>query len=137
MLTKTAVLALATASLATLAFADDRWDNRQYDRGFTRGDTRFDNRYDRNPVDGALRDLTQIFRRTRVDNHEAEHFRDALRALDNFRDRAARGRYDRGALDRAIDNMRDLARADQLHPRDRRIIASRVEDLRYLRDRRF
>jgi hypothetical protein len=130
--------ALLTVTLAISAHAQGGW-SRDWSRDWGRDNGRNDNRYRRNadPIAGAMRDLDNIFRRARVDNHEASHFRHALRELDNFRDRAARGRFDRGALDRAIDNMRDLARADQLHPRDRRIIGSRVEELRFLRDRGF
>jgi len=108
------------------------WDNRGYVR---------DNRHEYgrqgmrgNPVTSAMRDLEMIFRRARVDNHEANHFRRALNELDDFNRNAARGRFDRGSLNDALDNMDDLARADQLHPRDRQIIRARMDDLRRFRD---
>ena len=85
-----------------------------------------------NPVTGAMRDLEMIFRRARVDNHEANHFRKALRELEDFDRNARRGRFDRGSLNSAIDNMDDLARAHQLHPRDRQIIARRIQELHRL-----
>jgi hypothetical protein len=88
-----------------------------------------------NPVTGAMRDLEAIFRRSRVDNHEANHFRKALRELEDFDRNARRGRFDRGSLNSALDNMDDLARADQLHPRDRQIIARRIQELYRLRAR--
>ncbi|HPT27384.1 MAG TPA: hypothetical protein PLZ95_13270 [Bryobacteraceae bacterium] len=88
-----------------------------------------------NPVTAALRDLENVFDRARVDSHEASHFRRALRELHEFDQRAARGRFDHGSLDRAMDNMEDLARADQLHPRDRQLIARRLDDLRYFSNR--
>jgi len=107
------------------------WDNR--------GNSR-DNRYNYgrqgmrgNPVPAAMRDLEMIFRRARVDNHEANHFRRALQELNDFNRNAARGRFDRGSLNSALNNMADLARADQLHPRDRQIIRARMDDLRRLR----
>lgn len=87
-----------------------------------------------NPVRVAMRDLESIFRRARVDDHEADHFRRALRELAEFDQKAARGRFDRGSLNSALDNMADLARADQLHPRDRQVIARRMQDLRSLRE---
>ncbi|MBE0658929.1 MAG: hypothetical protein IH602_14650 [Bryobacteraceae bacterium] len=88
-----------------------------------------------NPVTGAMRDLEVIFRRARVDNHEANHFRRALRELEDFDRHARRGRFDRGSLNSAIDNMDDLARAHQLHPRDRQMIARRIQELHHLRGR--
>ena len=88
-----------------------------------------------NPVTAAMRELEYVFRRARVDSHEANHFRRALRELADFDRNAARGRFDRGNLNRAIDNMADLAQADQLHPRDRQLIRQRLEDLLYFRDR--
>lgn len=87
-----------------------------------------------NPVVAAMRDLESIFRRARVDDHEADHFRRALRELDQFDQRAARGRFDRGSLNSALDNMGDLAQADQLHPRDRQLIRRHMQDLRFLRE---
>jgi hypothetical protein len=112
------------------AWADDRWDSYRFTRGDRWGVD------SRDPVTAAQRDLAGIFRRARIDRHEADHFRDALRHLDIFQDRAFRGAFDRRSLDRAIDEMRDLARARQLHPRDRQIIARRIDDLQFLRDRR-
>ena len=68
-------------------------------------------------------------------SHEADHFRRALGELEDFDRNARRGRFDHGSLNRAIDNMDDLARADQLHPRDRQNIARRVQELHHLRGR--
>ena len=143
--------ALLMTAAAAIAAADDRRgyppyrDNRGYGRdnrdygngGYGRGGGY--GTYGRqsvrgNPVTAAMRDLQMVFRRARVDNHEADHFRRALRELAEFDERAARGRFDRGSLDRAVDEMADLAQADQLHPRDRQLIRSRMNDLRRLRD---
>jgi len=120
------------AALAMPAAAQDRRWGGDYRRDMTYGNggrTAYGN-----PVTGAMRDLENIFRRARVDQHEAGHFRRALRELDEFDQRARRGQFDRGSLDSAIDNMRDLARADQLHPRDRQVIGRRVQELRSLRE---
>lgn len=87
-----------------------------------------------NPVTAAMRDLDMVYRRARVDGHEADHFRRALRELADFDQNAARGRFDRGSLDSAIDNMAHLAQADRLHPRDRQVIRQRMDDLRYVRN---
>lgn len=142
---------LMTAAAAIPATADDRrgYPPYQDERGYTRDNRGYGNGgygrdgnysgYGResrrgNPVTAAMRDLEMVFRRARVDNHEADHFRRALRELAEFDQRAALGRFDRGSLDRAVDNMANLAQADQLHPRDRQLIRRRMNDLRYLRD---
>jgi hypothetical protein len=84
-------------------------------------------------VVNALRDLNSIAARARVDSHERDHFRKAIRELSEFHDRAQRGRFDRGSLDSAIDNMEHLAAAHQLHPRDRAVIHQDLQTLRILR----
>lgn len=138
--------AIVMAAITIPAAADDRRGNQRYQGyGYGYGDR---NGYDRdrdygyrpqyrsgNPVTAAMRDLEFVFRRSRVDNHEANHFRRALRELADFDRNARRGRFDRGSLDRAMDNMADLAQADQLHPRDRQLIARRLQELNYLRGR--
>ena len=83
----------------------------------------------------AIRELEYVFRRARVDNHEANHFRSAMSELAEFDQRASRGNFDLGNLDRAIGSMADLAQARQLNRRDRQLIGRRLEDLRYFRER--
>lgn len=129
-------LILAAALTAALAIpgAAQRWgDGPRQGHGYrydTPGPGPYTPRYSTgNPVTGAMRDLETIFRRARVDGHEAGHFRRALRELEDFDRNARRGRFDHESLHRALDNMDDLARADQLHPRDRQIIARRVQEL--------
>ncbi|MFN0103773.1 MAG: hypothetical protein ACKV2U_17035 [Bryobacteraceae bacterium] len=131
----TVVLAAATA-VSTLA--DDRRDrggsqdygNDRYSYG-----TNNNGRYNRvDPVSGTLRDLRYVWSRNRVDNHEADHFRRASEALDRFQQQASRGRFDRNQLDRAIDNLGDLAQAHQIHPRDRQLLRSRLYELRSFRN---
>lgn len=87
-----------------------------------------------NPVRAAMRDLEMIFRRARVDRHEANHFRRALDELAQFDRRAMQGRFDQSSLNAALRNMADLAQADQLHPRDRQIIRMRMDGLYRMRD---
>lgn len=86
-----------------------------------------------NPVNRALRDLQMIYSRANVDRHESEHFRRAIHELNEFQRRAADGRFDYGRLDRAIDNMADLAKADQLHPRHRSMLREDLFELRNFR----
>jgi len=137
-----ALAVLMTAAVVLPAAAQDRRGYGRDDRGYGYGgygrdDRDFGNGYGRqsmggNPVRVTMRDLEMIFQRSRVDGHEANHFRRALSELADFDRNASRGRFDRGSLNSALDNMGDLARAHQLHPRDRQIIRQRMNDLRYL-----
>jgi len=154
---KQLLLAAAIAVAAIVpATADDRRgypdyrDDRDYRYERNRGNGNGNGRYGRNGNYGsygygtygrggnaamaAMRDLDMIYRRARVDSHEANHFRRAISELEDFNRNSARGNFDRGSLDSAISNMADLARADQLHPRDRQIIARHLNDLRYMRN---
>ena len=125
---------------------DDRDDNcdddhgRDGNRGYSYGRNNDNGSYGRqyrggDPVTAAIRELEYVFRRARVDNHEANHFRSAMHALAEFDQRASRGQFDRGNLDRAIGDMADLAQARQLNRRDRQLIGRRLQDLRYYRER--
>lgn len=157
---KQLLLAAAMSMAAVVpAIADDDDDDRRRPRGYPVYRDDRDYRYDRNRGYGndryrrndgygaysrqypggnaamaAMRDLDMIYRRARVDSHESNHFRRALSELNDFNRDAARGNFDRGSLDSAISNMADLAQADQLHPRDRQIIARHLNSLRYMRN---
>jgi hypothetical protein len=98
---------------------DDRWERQR--RSPVRGDV----------VARVLGDLDRMRSYRRVDHHERKHFENARKDLLRFRDRWADGRFDRGRLDSAIDNLRHLVDSAQVHPRDREILA---RDLYALRD---
>ena len=55
-------------------------------------------------------------------------------SLQRFQYHASRGHFDRGQLDRAIDNLNDLAHADQIHPQGRDVLRRRLYDLRSFRE---
>lgn len=88
------------------------------------------------PVDRALVNLDRAARNARwIDSHERKHFERATRELLRFRQRWHEGRFDKGRLDEAIENIEDLAQARQLHPMDRRMLASDLYALREFRAR--
>jgi hypothetical protein len=84
-------------------------------------------------VDLSLSDLSRIASRSYSDNHERSHFQKAMQNLQDFNYRYRQGQFDSSRLDRAIDEMKHLADAQQLHPNDRQIIARDIQDLRYFR----
>lgn len=122
MLMKTLILAALGLNLAISAPVLAQYNHHQQpQRGARYSD----------PVARTLRDLQMVYSQARVDHHESNHFRRAIGELNDFQRDASRGRFDYGNLDRAIDNIKDLAQADQLHPRHRAILR---EDLFALRD---
>ncbi len=123
-----AVLTIAAMALAAAGFGDDRYDRR--DRGRQSGI--YGRSYD--PVGLALRDVQNVWSRSRVDGHERDHFRKVIESLQRFQNDSARGRFDHGHLDRAIDNLGDLVQADQIHPQGRQLLRQRLYDLRSLRE---
>jgi hypothetical protein len=136
---KQLILALVlVGGLSTLAQAQGRYDDRRYDdRGYGRGygnSGRNEMRRGGDPVRSVIDTLYQIERRTRADRHERDHMRNAVKELTQFDQRRMQGRFDRGSLNDAINHMRDLAQADQLHPRERSRIAAHLNDLYRLRE---
>jgi hypothetical protein len=84
------------------------------------------------PVDTVIRDLDRVNSRSRfVDSHDRKHLDKAREELFKFQDRWTSGKFDTGKLDKAVENLEHLMRADQIHPRDRQLLA---EDMRMLRD---
>lgn len=102
-----------------------------------RNDRPYDNRgYDRrqqSPVDQVMSDLNRAAGRARLDGHERKHFEQAMRSLQEFQERWARGRFDNGKLDKAIDNLEHLAQADRVRGFDRNLLARDLNDLRQFR----
>jgi hypothetical protein len=139
-MTRTTIAALILAAAALPVAADNRDRDRRYG---DRDDYRYDRRDDRGRwggfgssnaavVDRTLSDLRRIASRNRVDSHERNHFERAMYHLERFRAEFSRERrFNRDRLDDAIEHLNDLARAEQIHPRDRDVLN---RDLRAIRD---
>ena len=83
------------------------------------------------PVNTTLNDLDRAGARAYVDHHERKHFDQARRDLLRFEDNFRRGKFDRGRLDSAIDNLNHLANSRQIAPRERETF---YRDIQMLRD---
>jgi hypothetical protein len=84
-------------------------------------------------VQRVVHNLEMAESRSFVHRHERSHFRDARKHLLKFNENWRRGRFDQGRLDRAMDDMRHLVRADQVHPQVRQVIARDLRDLQRFR----
>ena len=67
----------------------------------------------------------------RAKGRERERADNALRHLSDFDSEYRRGHFDRGKLDQAIDDVKNLAENNPMSPEDRRML---MEDLQRLRD---
>lgn len=115
--------------LTVAAQAQGPYNDHGYGRAYGNNDRRsFD------PVRATIDTLYSVESRARVDHHERSHMRDAIQKLNRFDASRQRGRFDRGALESALGDLRDLAKADQLNPRDRSRIANHMNDLYRLRE---
>jgi hypothetical protein len=81
-------------------------------------------------IDRTMRDLQSAASRSRVDGHERDHFNRAMSELQNMR---YSGGTDYRRLDRVIEDLDHLSRADQINPRDRQILARDRQALYSLR----
>jgi hypothetical protein len=86
-------------------------------------------------IDSVQADLSQIGQRAAWDRWAHKQFSDAINNLERFQANAARGRFDRGRLDKAIDNLNRLLTAPELYPRDGQRIAFHRDQLRSFRAR--
>ncbi len=109
-------------------------DSDYRDRDRYRRDSRYSN-YG-SPASRIISDLREIGSRSRVDHHERKHFERAAKELYKFDERLRDGRFDRGALNRAIEDLEHLSRAEQIHPRYRRVLDQDLDLLYRFRDNR-
>ena len=72
-------------------------------------------------VSRTMQDLQSAASRNRVDGHERDHFNRAISELQNMR--YSQGNIDSRRLARVEEDLDHLSRADQIHPRDRQILA--------------
>lgn len=99
---------------------------------YSRNDPYYSDRgYGGGVIDRALADLNRVqgFNRGR-NRREVDRAREALL---RFRDRQASGRFDRGRLDSAIENMQRVVNSNWLPPRERDMLSRDLFALREYR----
>jgi hypothetical protein len=115
---------------------DDRYSRRR-NRDYGRGDGYYPPRgypASSSLVDRVRYNLDRAAANNYVDSHERRHFDRAREELLRFQDRWRSGKFDRGRLDKAIENIADLVQSRQVHPRDRNMLAADLSALRRFRD---
>jgi hypothetical protein len=88
-------------------------------------------------INRVMRDLQVASSRNRgVNGHERDHFNRAMNELQQLNYRSQQGRVDNGRLNRVIEDLEHLSRANQVHPRDREMLARDMYDLQAFRSNR-
>jgi hypothetical protein len=147
-----AIALFSTLLFTTLAFGyqdrDWRYRDRDQDRYRGYGDDRYRDRdygyenggYGRsmrnNVVGRVITDLDRSRSYRRVSDHDRKHYEKAREELQRFQSNWENGKFDTGRLDKAIDNLKDLAQSDRVDPRERQMFARDIEDLRAFRSNR-
>jgi hypothetical protein len=104
-----------------------RDSDRYYDRDYERRDGGF------NAVRAVQRDLERVASRGYLGGRERDRIDRALRYLSDFDRDLSRGRFDRHALDKAIERVDDVVRHSALDYRERNILIGDVNRLRDFR----
>jgi hypothetical protein len=88
----------------------------------------------RDVVARAQDDLRRAADFTATKEKERDRYRDVQRKLSEFDRDLTRGHFDKGKLDSAIDEMKEVVKNNTLESHDRDALASDLSDLRTLRD---
>ena len=88
----------------------------------------------RDVVARAQDDLRRAADFTATREKERDRYRDVQRKLSEFDRDLTRGHFDKGKLDGAIDEMKEVVKNNTLESHDRDALASDLADLRTLRD---
>jgi hypothetical protein len=88
----------------------------------------------RDVVARAQDDLRRAADFTVTKEKERDRYRDVQRKLSEFDRDLSRGHFDKGKLDSAIDELKEVVRNNTLESHDRDALAGDLEELRALRD---
>jgi uncharacterized membrane protein YccC len=90
----------------------------------------------RDLVDRVQEDLQRAADFTRNNAKERERYHNAQHHLSEFDRQMRSGHFDKGKLDDAIDDLKNLVQNNTLESRDRDALATDLADLRVMRDTR-
>ena len=79
-------------------------------------------------------DLQRAADFTRTNEKERERYQKVQRRLSDFDSELRKGKFDKGKLDDAIDELKDVVKNNTLESHDRDTLATDLSDLRTLRD---
>lgn len=89
---------------------------------------------ERSVVDRTQNDLRAASEFERHKGKEISRYENAQRHLSDFDRELTRGHFDKGRLDHAIDDMKDVVNHNTLDPTNRDALRNDLADLRILRE---
>jgi hypothetical protein len=90
----------------------------------------------RDLVSRVQQDLEHAADFTRKNDKERERYKNVQHHLSEFDGDLRAGKFDKGKLDAAIDNLKDVVKNNTLESHDRDALAQDLSDLRTLKDLR-
>jgi hypothetical protein len=90
----------------------------------------------RDLVSRVQQDLEHAADFTRKNDKERDRYKNVQHHLSEFDGDLRAGKFDKGKLDAAIDNLKDVVKNNTLESHDRDALAQDLSDLRTLRDLR-
>lgn len=81
------------------------------------------------PADRTIQDLQQVAGRNTFSHGDHERFQHAIEHLSQFSGKLYSGRFDRGKLDRSIDDIRNVLQRNRMDPRARDILSADLNEL--------
>jgi hypothetical protein len=90
----------------------------------------------RNLVAHVQEDLERAAEFTRKNEKERERYHNVQHHLSEFDRELREGKFDKGKLDEAIDDLKNVVKNNTLESHDRDALAQDLSDLRTLRDTR-
>jgi hypothetical protein len=133
--TGTVSIALAQGPYPRDGYGNPGYNNRGYSGGYRDYDRGGYGRSNGTVIDRVMGDLSQTGSYGWMDGRDRKHINHAQDDLMRFQEKWSRGRFDRGRLDRAIDNLQHVVNSSRLDPRRRDRLASDLYDLRDFRNR--
>ena len=85
------------------------------------------------PVDETIQHLKSVAAHNTYSNHEMERYDHAMTHLSQFAEKFQTGRFDRGKLDRGIDDLRNVLNHNPMDGRARDLLNNDLNELHRFR----
>lgn len=84
-------------------------------------------------VDRAMEDLRNVAARNTYSGRDRDRYEHAMQHLSEFAGKLYSGRFDRGKLDRSIDDLRHVLQHNRMEPRAREVLSYDLNELYRMR----
>jgi hypothetical protein len=81
------------------------------------------------PAERTMEDLRQVAQRNAFTHGERDRYDHAIQHLSEFSGKLYSGRFDRGKLDRSIEDVRNVLGRNRMDPRGRQILEADLNEL--------